>query len=243
MGEEAENSALLSLLNVTATVTTILMFLTGVTPCREFFRKGSTGEMSSLPFVAGALNCAVWAKYGVAIAQPALIFVNFVGAALQSGYSVVFYRFAAGSASRHAAVRQIVFAIGFFATMCLLLPYVSSEDPDKGTEVLGYVASLLTVAFSASPLSGLGHVMRTGSVASLPLGLIVMTFLVTGQWWLFGNLIGDGFISFPNMLGCCICSAQLAIYAYFRNFSEGRHGGMKGRNSDAGSQQLLLEDA
>ena len=40
-----------------------------------------------------------------------------------------------------------VFAIGFFATMCLLLPYVSSEDPDKGTEVLGYVASLLTVAF------------------------------------------------------------------------------------------------
>ena len=38
----------------------------------------------------------------------ALIFVNFVGAALQSGYSVVFYRFAAGSASRHAAVRQIV---------------------------------------------------------------------------------------------------------------------------------------
>merc|ERR1712117_916380 len=204
------------------------MFLTGITPCREFFRKGSTGEMSSLPFVAGALNCAVWAKYGMAIEQPALIFVNFVGAALQSGYSVVFYRFAAGSASRHAAVRQIVFAIVFFATMCLLLPYVSS---------------LLTVVFSASPLSGLGHVMRTGSVASLPLGLIVMTFLVTGQWWIFGNLIGDGFISFPNMLGCCICSAQLAIYAYFRNFSEGRHGGMKGRNSDAGSQQLLLEDA
>ena len=47
---------------------------------------------------------------------------------------------------------------------------------------------------SASPLSGLGHVLRTGSVASLPLGLIVMTFLVTGQWWLLGNLIGDGFI-------------------------------------------------
>ena len=40
-----------------------------------------------------------------------------------------------------------VFAVGFFATMCLLLPYVASEDPDKGTEVLGYVASLLTVAF------------------------------------------------------------------------------------------------
>ena len=35
MGEEAEDSVLLSLLNVTATVTTILMFLTGVTPCRE----------------------------------------------------------------------------------------------------------------------------------------------------------------------------------------------------------------
>ena len=52
---------------------------------------------------------------------------------------------------------------------------------------------------SASPLSGLGHVLRTGSVASLPLGLIVMTFLVTGQWWLLGNLIGDGFIRFDSL--------------------------------------------
>ena len=36
----------------------------------QFYRKGSTGETSSLPFVAGALNCAVWAKYGAAVAQP-----------------------------------------------------------------------------------------------------------------------------------------------------------------------------
>ena len=87
-----------------------------------------------------------------------------------------------------------MFAVGFFATLCLVLSHATSENPEKGTEVLGYVASLLTVAFSASPLSGLGHVLRTGSVASLPLGLIAMTFLVTGQWWLLGSLIGDGFI-------------------------------------------------
>ena len=37
MDEEAseDSGVLLSLLNITATVTTILMFLTGVTPCRE----------------------------------------------------------------------------------------------------------------------------------------------------------------------------------------------------------------
>ena len=40
-----------------------------------------------------------------------------------------------------------MFAVGFFATLCLVLPYVTSESPDKGTEILGYVASLLTVAF------------------------------------------------------------------------------------------------
>ena len=38
----------------------------------QFYRKGSTGETSSLPFVAGALNCAVWTKYGAAIAQPGM---------------------------------------------------------------------------------------------------------------------------------------------------------------------------
>ena len=37
MDEDAseDGGVLLSLLNITATVTTILMFLTGVTPCRE----------------------------------------------------------------------------------------------------------------------------------------------------------------------------------------------------------------
>ena len=73
----------------------------------QFYRKGSTGDTSPLPFVAGALNCAVWTKYGVAIEQPALIFVNFIGAVLQISYSAVFYRFAAGATSRHNAVRQM----------------------------------------------------------------------------------------------------------------------------------------
>ena len=40
-----------------------------------------------------------------------------------------------------------VFGVGFFATLCLVLPHVTSENPAKGTEILGYVASLLTVAF------------------------------------------------------------------------------------------------
>ena len=66
-------------LNVTATLSTILQFLAGSTVCIGFITKGSTGDASSLPFVAGALNCAAWFKYGVLIRQPAMQVVNFVG--------------------------------------------------------------------------------------------------------------------------------------------------------------------
>ena len=38
--EEDDGGLLLSLLNITATVTTILMYLTGVTPCREVCTEG-----------------------------------------------------------------------------------------------------------------------------------------------------------------------------------------------------------
>ena len=96
-----------------------------------------------------------------------------------------------------------MFACGFFATVCLALPRITANDPAKSTEILGYVAALMTVAFSASPLSAAAHVLRTGSVASMPIGLVAMTFLVTGQWWVIGNLIEDGFVRFVNYFEFC----------------------------------------
>ena len=40
------------LVSTTATITTIVQFLTGITVCKKFAINGTTGESSSAPFVS-----------------------------------------------------------------------------------------------------------------------------------------------------------------------------------------------
>ena len=42
-------------------------------------RRGTTGEASGLPFIAGALNCSVWLKYGLLINDTPMTYVNTIG--------------------------------------------------------------------------------------------------------------------------------------------------------------------
>ena len=46
---------------------------------RGHSRKGTTGEASGLPFIAGALNCSVWLKYGLLINDTPMTYVNTIG--------------------------------------------------------------------------------------------------------------------------------------------------------------------
>ena len=42
------------IVSATATITTIIQFLTGITVCTKFVANGTTGESSSAPFVSNA---------------------------------------------------------------------------------------------------------------------------------------------------------------------------------------------
>ena len=77
-------------------------------------------------------------------------------------------------------------------------------------------------------------VLRTRSTEFLPLPVIIMTFVVTGLWWLYGHIIHDIYLQvvypssfaatisqpafllqIPNMLGCILASAQLSLFLIF----------------------------
>ena len=81
---------------------------------RGFIRKGTTGEASGLPFVAGGLNCIIWLKYGLLIDDDVLKFVNTIGASLLVCYSLIFYNY---TPNKSSALKQMIFAFGFFLTI------------------------------------------------------------------------------------------------------------------------------
>ena len=89
---------------------------------RGFMRKGNAGEASGLPFVAGAVNCAIWLKYALLIDDSAMKLVNGIGVLILCSSSAIFYKYTPNKAS---ALKQIVFAMGFFGTISFYVNSVS----------------------------------------------------------------------------------------------------------------------
>ena len=206
---------LASILNLTGPACSVLQFLTGSQLCYTFAKKGSVGDASSAPFVAGGLCAAVWFKYGLLIEQPAVSGVNLFGVALFAIYTAVFYRYAA---RKLPVMRQTVFAIGFFVAVSLVLGQLRATGKlDMEKKALGLLAAMMSVAFCASPLASVGHVIRTRNTESLPFALLVMNFVTTFQWWMFGLLINDPFVNYPNMIGCILSGVQLGLFLVYPN--------------------------
>ena len=94
--EDVENSnefSMESVLRITATLTGLMQFLAGSEVVRRFRSKKSTGDSSSIPFVAGALNCAIWTKYGFAIGENSMIILNLLGTIILIGCVIGFYHY------------------------------------------------------------------------------------------------------------------------------------------------------
>lgn len=112
MSEWISNDSLKDVLSFSATVSTVLQFLTGSLICREYFKLKSVGDVSflslvyeaiiimklplqtsSLPFTIGCLSCSLWLRYGTLINEPTVIFVNAVGVLLFLSYCTSYFIF------------------------------------------------------------------------------------------------------------------------------------------------------
>jgi len=229
------------LVSTLATVATICQFLTGSSICREFIRKGSTGDVSSLPLVMGALTNWCWFRYGLLVEDTALIVVNGVGASLNSLYSACFYAY---SGIRRRSVQiQVVGALSFYLT---LLAYIHHVDLDYGINTCGMVAAGLAVGFFASPLANLGNVLRTRSTETLPFPMIVANFILTGLWVLYGSIIGDTFVKVPNGLGWLLSTIQLILFCIYPSSDTSdllpnyKRTGARPKTTRRGSKEILL---
>jgi len=199
-------------ISTTATITTVINFLTGLQVVRGFIRKGSSGDASGLPFIAGALNCGIWLKYAFLIDDSAMKLVNGIGVLLLSSSSVIFYKY---TPNKTGALKQIVFAAGFFLTIAFYVNSMKEEASENARYILGLVGDVLAVCYFGAPIASIAHVFRTGSTEVLPFPIILSSWFVTGQWWIYGNILQDSFVSVPNCLGWCLATFQLFLFVYF----------------------------
>ncbi|XP_049866659.1 sugar transporter SWEET1 [Pectinophora gossypiella] len=195
-----------------AVITTILQFLSGALVCKQYVVNRTTGESSPLPFICCVLSCAIWLFYGVVKRDDKIVLVNFVGIALMSGYTVVFYIF---TFKKSMVLKQCATSILIFI---FIIWFVKKEDDELLLRtVLGILASFFTLVTISAPMSKLIHVIKTRSTECLPFPLILMSFLVSSLWTLYGYIIQDYFLQTVNVVGAVLAIAQLSLFLIYPN--------------------------
>ncbi|XP_046462341.1 sugar transporter SWEET1-like isoform X1 [Daphnia pulex] len=198
------------ILSVTATITTIIQFLTGVIICLSIRRKGGSGDISGFPFIAGVLGCSLWLRYGMLMKDTAMTVVNAVGLVLQLCYVFMYYLYAT---NKGPYLKQVVIV---FSVILSTMLYVAVEPiEDKAEFRLGLLCCATTLIFCSAPLATLGDVLRTRSTETLPFYLILANVLVAAQWFLYGVAVHNTFVQVPNFISCLIALFQLALFAFF----------------------------
>ncbi|XP_050426116.1 sugar transporter SWEET1-like [Adelges cooleyi] len=193
-------------LSITAAASTYVQFLSGFLICLNFMKKGKVINESVFPFVTGFLSCSLWLYYGILKTNGTLIFVNTFGCLLFLMYTSIYFKY---SSKKNHVVNLMLLAM-----IVILLVYTDVQTEqvvENAIYRVGLASCIMTMLFFAAPLSNLVHVIRVRNSESLPMPLIVMTFLVSTQWLVYGRILRDKFIMYPNAVGCALSVVQLLL--------------------------------
>eukprot|EP01108_Squamamoeba_japonica_P008353 TRINITY_DN740_c0_g1_i2.p1 TRINITY_DN740_c0_g1~~TRINITY_DN740_c0_g1_i2.p1 ORF type:complete len:213 (-),score=32.48 TRINITY_DN740_c0_g1_i2:434-1072(-) len=170
----------------------------------------SVGQRAFLPYLSLLLNCAVWSLYGWLSAQRTIVAVNAFGLVTASICISVYLRNSAPLARARYEQHTMAALLGV-----LLLFGLGVWDHVMAVQVVGLVASMLSIAVFASPLAQLAHVVRTRDTSSLSFVLALASAAASASWTAFGYLVQDSHVLLPNALGLALSIAQLSLFVFF----------------------------
>jgi uncharacterized protein with PQ loop repeat len=86
--------------------------------------------------------------------------------------------------------------------------FVATDDP----EIVGYGAAAFNLILFWSPLAAMSEVKRMKSVEKMPLLPIVMAFVASASWIVYGTYILKFQIMITNICGFLLSTMQLVVY-------------------------------
>nr|XP_027213416.1 sugar transporter SWEET1-like [Penaeus vannamei] len=135
-------------------------------------------------------------------------------------YLAIYLRYCISPGSWYAVRRQMTVLFGV-AGVVLYYVFFSGVGVEEIKPKVGLMCCVASVIFCAAPLISLTEVFRTQCTEALPFPLILATFLVTGLWWLYGITIQNGFVQYPNLIGCGLSGFQLLLFTVYPSKRKG----------------------
>lgn len=203
------------MISASASITTVLQFLSGSLVCKKYIINHGTGDDSCSPFILGFLSTSLWLTYGSLIDDVNVILVNIVGCLLFLSYVAVFYWYTTHKAR---VSHQLLLVIGLIALVRWYIHINTNKDIQKHR--VGSLSCFVSICFCASPLSNVFHVIKMKNSESLPAPLILMSTLVSFQWLLYGIILNDMFLQYPNALAFMLSVFLLSLCVMYNKRSQ-----------------------
>ncbi|KAI4349938.1 hypothetical protein L6164_010479 [Bauhinia variegata] len=183
---------------------------------RKVVKKKTTENYKGAPYITTFLCTSLWTFYGVLKPGGFLIAtVNGAGSVFHCIYILLFLIYAPRDNKVKMASLVGILDVGFVAVVISATLFVLRGSIQL--TVLGILCSGLTVIMYASPLLAMKTVIKTKSVKYMPFLLSFFMFLNAAVWGIYSFLVKDIYIGIPNAIGFGLGSAQLIVYAMYKN--------------------------
>eukprot|EP00484_Ammonia_sp_Unknown_P022617 CAMPEP_0197025486 /NCGR_PEP_ID=MMETSP1384-20130603/5807_1 /TAXON_ID=29189 /ORGANISM="Ammonia sp." /LENGTH=217 /DNA_ID=CAMNT_0042454019 /DNA_START=24 /DNA_END=677 /DNA_ORIENTATION=+ len=181
----------------------------GIPTIRKIINEKSTKSENPLMFVMLVVNGFVWACYGILAAESVVLISNATGVILGIIYCAIFYQFCPNKQQMFKLIQAS------FAIITILFLFTFFSEPLFAVNCLGLLGSLSAILLMSSPLAVMNAVIRDQTSIYLPIPTVVTTFINALSWLLYGIVVKDPFIWFPNAIGLLAAIVQVGLLFAF----------------------------
>ncbi|KNA23669.1 hypothetical protein SOVF_021930 [Spinacia oleracea] len=194
-----------------------MVFLSPIPTFYRIYKKKSTEEFQSIPYVIAFFSCILWLLYAYVKTDVLfLVTINVFGLFIETIYIAIFVVYA-NKKTRISTMKQIIlfnvfgFGVIFFFTMFI------AKTTRVRLLLLGWICLIFSLCVFVAPLGVMRKVIRTKSVEYMPFFLSFFLTISAVVWFFYGLLKHDVYIAVPNVLGFTFGIVQMILYAMYRN--------------------------
>jgi|UniRef100_K3XCN9 solute carrier family 50 protein (sugar transporter) len=93
---------------------------------------------------------------------------------------------------------------------------ITHASKSETSDVVGYIVDTISVLLYASPFATPVRVIKTKSVATIPIAMVVVGAVSNSLWVIYGFYISDMIVVIPNTICVAFGCVQTIVYVIYR---------------------------
>jgi solute carrier family 50 protein (sugar transporter) len=186
--------------------------INAISPTSQAAAQDTLNDLSSFPYICMTINCLFWITYSIMNHNSAILFVNGLGFILSVYYQGLFFNITERKEQfiTHCSISLLIYIVA--------LSYVLfAVQPKNMIQQLGFMAAFASIVMIAAPLSQIRMVIKKKNADAIPYLFTLAATSGSITWWIYGVMVQDKNIYYPNALGAILGGLQLLLKLAFRS--------------------------